>query len=520
MKMALSGVGTLANTFSTTNLFCVLLAATIFICCNVGSEAIDYDKLAGKELSEIFCSSCHLYTPPSLLPKASWQEVLPKMALRLGIATGEDPYKGKILEETFYIQEANIFPDEPSLSDSAWLRLVNYYLESAPNQIAVDPQMASLPNELFKTTLKPINIGGFPVVTMVEFNHDALFVGDLNAQLVRLDQDFQITQFTKFYAPIVDVTQFDDYLFVTEIGFLDDNDQKAGLIERTDLGTMSRRSTVVEGLVRPVHLESADLNQDGLDDLVISSFGHLIGDLAWYKNLGNHYEKVQLRSTAGTIRTHCQDADGDGDVDIYALFAHGDEGLSLFINEGGNFNEHVVLRFNPLWGTCHFQLIDLDGDTHQDLMIVNGDNSDFTYTPKSFHGVRLYQGMPDLQFTEVAFLPMLGATKAHAHDFDQDGDLDIFAHAFYPDFQHQDYESVLFFENDGKLNFQAQSFDLSSRGRWLVSDVGDLDQDGDMDIVVGSFALGPGNIPDTISSVWRRSTNHLLYLENKSNSRH
>ena len=117
--------------------------------------------MTGEQLSVEFCTKCHLYTEPSLLPKAQWKTVLDRMALHLGMKTGEDPYKGKLLEEVFMIQQANVFAAEPSMSDTAWQRLVEYYIDTAPDHLS-SPSMSDLQeNDLFKESFAPGFIGWF-----------------------------------------------------------------------------------------------------------------------------------------------------------------------------------------------------------------------------------------------------------------------------------------------------------------------------------------------------------------------
>ncbi len=486
--------------------------------CGSKDKSLKVEKLTGEELSKEFCTSCHLYTEPSLLPKEQWKIVLDRMALHLGISSGVDPYKGKILEEIFLIQQANVFASEPAMSDSAWSKLVAFYIDQAPDSLPSLKIAERHKAALFKESFAPLNLGGFPVITMIEYDdqNEKLYVANLHNQLVRLNNQFIQDQITGFLAPVVDVTSTDDgNLLVTEIGFLDNNDQKAGLIEKTDKKSLAGRTSVMIELIRPVHLETGDIDGDGIKDLVVCSFGNLVGDLSWYKYENKTYSKNLIRDTPGAIQTRLMDTDGDGDLDIIALFGQAQEGVSLFVNDGGSFREEKLLEFHPLFGCSSMEVIDFDGDGDLDIIVSNGDNGDYSFVPKPYHGVRIFENLGNWRLEERLFIPMYGATGIICRDFDQDGDLDLFVYAFYPDFINGISASLLYLENRGNYEFIHQQFDLASAGRWLVADAGDLDQDGDIDIFVGSFALGPGIIPDSITSHWRSASNSLLYLENQ-----
>jgi hypothetical protein len=91
-------------------------------------------------------------------------------------------------------------------------------------------------------------------------------------------------------------------------------------------------------------------------------------------------------------------------------------------------------------------------------------------------------------------------------DFDNDGDLDIATISYFPDVKNQPQESLVYLENKGGFNFYPTSIKGFNRGNWVTMDAGDVDGDGDEDIVIGSLifnntpreltlGIGPGDMP-------------------------
>jgi hypothetical protein len=109
-----------------------------------------------------------------------------------------------------------------------------------------------------------------------------------------------------------------------------------------------------------------------------------------------------------------------------------------------------------------------------------------------------------------------GAFKAVAGDFDLDGDLDIAAISFFPDYEKSPEESFVLLENSGNMRFKASTFRECISGRWLALDAGDLDSDGDVDIVLGSYIHGPSDVPDGLMLNWEKAGPSVLILRNKA----
>ena len=122
-----------------------------------------------------------------------------------------------------------------------------------------------------------------------------------------------------------------------------------------------------------------------------------------------------------------------------------------------------------------------------DILYTNGDNADLSISLKAYHGIRIFMNDGKNNFNQTYFYPMFGASKALAADFDLDGDLDIAAISFFTSSTQKPNEGFLLLKNEGNYQFKISTFKESNQGKWMVMDVGDMDKDGDLDIILGSF---------------------------------
>ena len=57
---------------------------------------------------------------------------------------------------------------------------------------------------------------------------------------------------------------------------------------------------------------------------------------------------------------------------------------------------------------------------------------------------------------------------------------------------------------------------MNIAGRWLVMDKGDLDGDGDTDVVLGAFNEFPGQNPHFVNNAKRKSKAAIVILKNNT----
>lgn len=487
--------------------------------------------LSGKTLATTHCGRCHALVEPGALPRSSWKEdVLPSMGHRLGIYKGDhqpDSLFGRG-ENATIIRRANVYPEQPQIAKEEWEKIVAYYIENAPDTIEVPKKNEKIKIGLKRFNYKEATHAHRPAMTsMVKILPDKQGIvfsdGKRNKNtLTFLTKDLQMNYELPFRTTPVHFHENGDTLYLTTVGnSVFPNDLPGGNVQKILKSGSTRkynRSTgIISQMQRPVQMAYGDLNNDGREDIVACEFGDLTGKLVWYQNQGRDgYSKRILRRTPGAITSIIKDVNNDGLNDIIVLMAQGDEGIFLYTNQGkDNFSEKKLLSFSPLNGSQYIELADFNKDGFDDLIYVCGDNADRTPFLKPYHGVYIFQNDGDFNFKQSWFYQLNGAYKAIPRDYDLDGDLDIAAIAFFPDYLHYPEESFVYLENNGNLNFTSYSFPQSSNGRWMVMDAGDIDADGDVDLALGSFVyFEPMGDTTGLGKTWITRGPSVVLLEN------
>ena len=482
----------------------------------------DTNEAKAEKLYQTYCGSCHITPDIEHLPKDLWAEkVLPEMAARLGIKEGNfNPYDGMKFEEMEILHKAQIYPYAPALDSVDWNILKSYVLENAPD---------SLPNEtdsvIYRTqdhfVAESRSLDTLPgaYFTYLKYSDDAkkIWAGEVSGYL--MEHDFRSSRtktLNKVESAVVDYTRKDTIAYITDVGILNPSDLSSGKIITTDGENQNEIPLIFH---RPVNNLVVDLNNDGQDEMVICEFGHQTGQLTLLtRKSDGSYEKKMLLTQPGTIRTLARDMDKDGKLDLVTLTSQGDESITiLYQKEDLRFSIDKAIRFSPIYGSSWFEIVDFDKDGDDDIITVNGDNADKTYISKPYHGMRIFLNDGQNNFSEAYFFQLNGATRFVAHDFDEDDDIDFVLISTFPDYDNHPNRSVVYLENKNAENFDFEplKFEEANFSRWLLLDKGDVDQDGDMDVILSAFTYTFTPVPDEFLAQWNSNRVDLLILKNQ-----
>ncbi|HEY0057622.1 MAG TPA: VCBS repeat-containing protein [Flavisolibacter sp.] len=480
----------------------------------------------GKELAGRYCNSCHALPDPSWLDAGTWENgVMPVMGPFLGIH--QFNYKDYPSWRFDHLLEEQPYPAQPLLSREEWGSVIDYYTSLSPDKLEGQKKEVPIQLDLKQFTIEiPKSLYTQAATSFIKIrppgSQHALLISDaFRSKTFFLNASGELKDSLAASGPYVDIAFDEKNWVVCNIGRLDPNNGRFGKAEQVVIGKDGKgeenSAPLLDSLRRPVQVTPADFNGDGRMDYLVCEFGFIAGSLMWMEGTGSGFRRHIIKALPGAIKAYVRDENSDGRPDIWVLFTQGREGVYLYTNKGnGVFAEKEVLAFPPVYGSSFFELVDVNKDGLQDVVYTCGDNADYSTVLKPYHGVYVFVNKGGNRMEQSYFYPVNGCYKALARDYDGDGDVDIATISYFADYAAQPEESFVYFENTGALAFQPRSMKESSVGRWLTMDAGDLDGDGDIDLVLGSFFMGPTIIKSKVD--WAASPPFIV-LRNRGKKR-
>ncbi len=246
-------------------------------------------------------------------------------------------------------------------------------------------------------------------------------------------------------------------------------------------------------------LAVGDVDGDGLEDFFVGGAKEQPGELYIQQQMGGFRKSTQttfdLDKASEDLTPSFFDADGDGDLDLYVCSGSNEFSTSsialadrLYINEGqGQFkkSEQILPTFN-FESTSVVRPNDMDGDGDLDLFVGVRSHPFLYGVPLNGYllendGKGTFTNVSDQRAPQLKEVGMI--TDAVWADVNHDGHQDLMIVGEYMPLK-------LFIWKDGSYSDQSESWGLGmSNGWWNVIKAVDIDQDGDVDLIVGNHGL-------------------------------
>lgn len=432
-----------------------------------------------------YCSACHKVPPPNVLPKASWPRVIKLMAELSEASFGREFISAEHVRDItalYYGSSSKELPVLPYLEDPGnALEFSAYSLK----------QKSSLPLIL---NINAVDLGRGK-------GKEFLVCDGERKQLLLLSSSnsgWQETPLADIDIPIS--TQVIDYdgdglmdIVAADLGIYpltNDLEGKVFLLRQQASGKFIKE-TLITGLGRTTDIEVLDLDQDGDLDIAVAVFGGGVGEVFWMENLGkDKHRKHQLLELSGALNISAGDLNGDGKMDLVSLVAQEHEMIVSFINQGkGVFKPEVLAQApHPMFGSTSMTLVDLDGDKDLDIVFTNGDAFDTQEDPKPYHGVQWLENLGNVKFHYHNIGRFYGAASVAVGDLDLDGDLDLVVGSWVNYWDDPKRRSLIWYENNGKQHFTPRPIANQPAGIVTLA-LEDISGDGRLDIIAGSFRM-------------------------------
>lgn len=284
----------------------------------------------------------------------------------------------------------------------------------------------------------------------------------------------QVVSYDSYLAKTVFTSDFDGDGDLDLVAASVGDDTIAWFENTNGLGLFGPKQVISNTVERAWFVHAGDLDGDGDNDVVAVSYWDQ--QLIWYENTDGQgtFGPEQIIQTGISYKSAlAQDLDGDGDLDIVtgSQSFGGDLTWHENIDGLGTFGAQQIIADDAQNPEAIF-VEDLDGDGDLDVLAAG------------FEMISWYEninGLGSFGEANVISTKVIEGTSVCATDLDLDGDLDVLSTSFEDDL-------LAWYENiDGQGTFGPQQIIASDMdgAEWVTAS--DVDNDGDPDVVAGSY---------------------------------
>lgn len=386
------------------------------------------------------------------------------------------------------------------MTDEHWEEMLEYYLAMAPATLTIDTQAYPIQGYFEEQLID--DIVATPTITAFAIDSTGdIFLATLDSMFhYSLDQG--LLDQSKSSGMFSQINLSADEPYLLDMGLISPNDNRSGSIKSINNSVIREHSIVLPGLKRPVHAVDHD------SVIFISQFGNVSGELSMY-----HKESRRTKTLLplpGCYKFEIVDIDGDGHDDLVAMCGQSQEGVYKI--DLRDYSYERILPFPPEHGISDMDLEDLDGDGTLEIILTNGDNADYSIQAKDYHGLRIYERTSSGNYTERYFSHIDGASQVEVIK-EADGSHAIVVASFFP----VDYKLAVQVLIPTQTQQQYSKYQAASadQGLWMVMDQYDIDADGDQDLILSCNQFAPGQIALSPPQ-WDDTSSDLLLLINKT----
>lgn len=236
-------------------------------------------------------------------------------------------------------------------------------------------------------------------------------------------------------------------------------------------------------------LAKADLDKNGLDDIFIGgAFGQ---ESALFMHFEGGFKKMELPGLINeVVDAMFFDADGDSDLDLYLAIGGNEVNRSdqyqdvLLINDGLSFTRSFDRLPSISNNSSSVAVHDFDNDGDVDIFL--GSRSipgQYGITPDSYLLINDGEGVFQ-RASKAVFRNDLGmVTDAKWEDFNNDGTKELLVAGEWMNISLFEFDGDRFIETTSEKNLDFTA------GWWNCLEVQDVDNDGDQDIIAGNWGL-------------------------------